>query len=485
MMELVEGERLERMRQGGGPDRREVRSPGRSRKRSPPPTKKSIVHRDLKPANVERPRANQGAGLRAGESEAHRNREGLRRFPLSTAGELADTDALTHPLFGMILGTAGYMSPEQAGPRSSSGRMSSRSAPCSTRCSPGGARSMARMCPRSWPASSIKDPDWTALPKDTPRALMTLLARCLTKDRKRRLADISDARLDLEDSASRAGGGEPQSVTTPRRSHLWLMFIAGALISAASLLLTWRPWSVAPPSVPVRWTVDLGADIPEVTRGLGMAAVMSPDGTRLAFVGRPVGPPDNSNIVRLYTRELSQLEASPLAGTDGATSPFFSPDGEWLGFFAESRLKKVSLRGGNPLTLATIVTPRGGAWAEDGSIIFAPNRAGTLMRVSSAGGTVEPVTQLTGDEVTHRWPQVLPGDSAVIYTAHNSPSGFEGAKIVAQPLRGGPPKTLRDDAWYRSPRSERSPRLRDRIDVARCGLRRRTARSTRRRGGRF
>ena len=148
-------------------------------------------------------------------------------------------------------------------------------------------------------------------------------------------------------------------------------------------------------------------------------------------------------------RDLNQLNATPLAGTEGAESPFLSPDGEWVGFVANGKLKKVSTRGGSPITVADVVTARGGAWAEDGSIVFVPDRANVgLMKVSSSGGPVEPLTRLSDDEVTHRWPQILPGDSAVVFTAHNDASGFEGAKLVVQSLRGGPPKTLRTNARY-------------------------------------
>jgi serine/threonine-protein kinase len=135
------------------------------------------------------------------------------------------------------------------------------------------------------------------------------------------------------------------------------MFLAGVLFAATSVLMTWKPWVVAPPRSPMRLHVDMGAEIPESIRGLSMAAVLSRDGTRLAFIGRP---DEQANVARLYFRDFAQLDAKPLPGMENALGPFFAPDGEWIGFFADNRLKKVSVRGGSPITLATIVTPRGG-----------------------------------------------------------------------------------------------------------------------------
>ncbi|MGH9387547.1 MAG: protein kinase domain-containing protein [Vicinamibacterales bacterium] len=363
-----------------------------------------------------------------------------------SATGVTNSPTLTAPTqFGMILGTAAYMAPEQAKGRAVNKRADIWAFGCVLDEMLTGRRAFDGEDVSEVLASVInKDPDWTALPTDTPRALKTMLVRCLVKDRKRRLADIADARLELDESTSREVAVETRPPAAPRL-HLFLMFLAGVLFAATSVLMTWKPWVVAPPRSPMRLHVDMGAEIPESIRGLSMAAVLSRDGTKLAFVGRP---DEQAKVARLYFRDLAQLDATPLSGTESAESPFFSPDGEWIGFFADSKLKKVSVRGGSPITLATIVTQRGGAWAEDGSIIFSPDRTGPLMRVSANGGRAEPLTQLVDGDVTHRWPQILAGDSALIYTAHKSASGFEGARIVAQPLRGGPAKTLRGNAMY-------------------------------------
>ena len=141
--------------------------------------------------------------------------------------------------------------------------------------------------------------------------------------------------------------------------------------------------------------------------------------------------------------------ATPLAGTANARDPFFSPDGQWIGFFADGKLKKIAVTGGAAVTLADAGDDRGGTWAEDGSIVFQPAGSGSgLLRVSSAGGAPTPLTKLGTGEVTHRWPQVLPGDRAVLYTAHSSVTGFEDAHLVVQPLPDGAPKIVQRGGYY-------------------------------------
>jgi serine/threonine-protein kinase len=183
--------------------------------------------------------------------------------------------------------------------------------------------------------------------------------------------------------------------------------------------------------------VEFGADV-----GLGAniagnsALALSPDGSVLAFVGI------KNNISQIYLRRLAQLQALPLAGTSGASSPFFSPDGQWLGFFADGKLKKISVTGGAPVTLADAPTPRGGSWGDDGTIVFHPNPLGGLLHVSSAGGKAEPLTKLGEGEQTHRWPQVLPGAKAVLYMSSPAGGNSETSNIMIQPLPSGTPRVL-------------------------------------------
>ena len=139
----------------------------------------------------------------------------------------------------------------------------------------------------------------------------------------------------------------------------------------------------------------------------------------------------------MHVRRLDQLAATPLNGTEGASSPFFSPDGKWVAFFADLKLKKVPVTGGAVVSLADAPSPRGGSWGEDGTIVFAASYRASLMRVSAAGGPAQPLTTLAEGEITHRFPQMLPDGAAVLYTASTEVNIGDGATLVVQPLPSG------------------------------------------------
>ena len=172
-------------------------------------------------------------------------------------------------------------------------------------------------------------------------------------------------------------------------------------------------------------------------------------------------------------RRLDQLQATPLPGTEGARNPFFSPDGQWIAFFADGKLKKVAVTGGAAVTLCDAPDDRGGTWAEDGTIVFAPQGRGGLSRVSADGGAPEVVTTLdpADEEITHRWPQALPGGQAVLYTAHSQVGDFEGASLVVQPLPSGTRKVVAARRIPRPLSRERPPGLHPRRDALRGALR--------------
>ncbi len=297
------------------------------------------------------------------------------------------------------------------------------------------------------------EPDLGALPLDLPVAVRTLTRRCLQKDRLRRIADISTARFLLDEDAVVADTTGPSAPGSGLRSRRLLVWSAAAVIAAASLGLMVALNVPAPPGRPaaLHLTADIGVDGSLLTANQDAAMLLSPDGTRILFVVRKEPGPGS----QLYIRRLDQLGATPLPNTDGARRPFFSPDGEWIGFFADGKLKKLLVSSGAVVALCDAVNDRGGSWGDDGGIIFsdstapagAPSR-GTLFRVSSSGGTPEPVTALSGNEVTHRWPQILPDSAAVLYTSHSRTTGFEDATIVVQPLPGGAPKVLVRRAFH-------------------------------------
>jgi serine/threonine-protein kinase len=158
---------------------------------------------------------------------------------------------------------------------------------------------------------------------------------------------------------------------------------------------------------------------------------LSPDGTRLAYVAI------QSGTQQLYLRAMDSLEARPIPGTEGATNPFFSPDGQWLGFFAGGKVKKISVSGGAAVTLGDAVIPRGANWGSHGTIAFAPTTIAGLQQVLDAGGTPQPLTRLEKGDVSHRWPEFLPGDKAVLFSAGPTAINFTNARIAVQSVGTG------------------------------------------------
>jgi serine/threonine-protein kinase len=213
--------------------------------------------------------------------------------------------------------------------------------------------------------------------------------------------------------------------------------------------LLWAPWrKTLPAPALLRVRADLGADasLASLNVRFGNAAVLSPDGAVVAFVAQNSG----GASPELYVRRLNELQASPLPGTDDALAPFFSPDGRWIGFFAGNKLKKIPVTGGAVVTLADALSPRGGSWGEDETIVFSPNnQPGTrLLRVSSAGGNAEPLTSLADGELLQLWPQILPGGKAVLYTSSNNPGGYDDANLVVQPWPGGARKIINRGGYH-------------------------------------
>jgi serine/threonine-protein kinase len=195
--------------------------------------------------------------------------------------------------------------------------------------------------------------------------------------------------------------------------------------------------------------MELGADVSlDVTGQEGSAAILSPDGSLLAFVARE----KESNRPRLYLQRLDRLTATPLPGTEGAHGPFFSPDAQWIAFFADGQLKRVAVGGGATVVLASAPTDRGGSWSDDGTILFTPNMMSGvgLSHVSASQGRAEVLTRPdpAAGEATHRWPQTLPGGKAVLFTAAPAVGGYEDASIMVKQLPEGPRKVVVRGGYY-------------------------------------
>jgi Tol biopolymer transport system component len=282
-----------------------------------------------------------------------------------------------------------------------------------------------------------------------PAHVRTLIKGCLEKDRKVRLADIAVVRY-LLDHGTVTPAAQPAAVAArPRSSARTALAAVTVVVTLASLaaLAWWRPWAQQPvAAVPVRLTADIGATA-SLVDVYGASSILSPDGTTLAFTATGQA---NQVAVSLYVRRLDQLQATQLAGTEGALNPFFSPDGKSIGFFAGGKLKKIAVAGGPVVTLCDAPIGRGGSWGDDGWIAFAPTSApgSPLQRVSSDGGTPEKLLTIAEGEATQRWPQVLPGGKAVIFTSPKVVGDFTTSSIVVQTLPDGPRKVLTSPGYY-------------------------------------
>jgi serine/threonine-protein kinase len=271
-----------------------------------------------------------------------------------------------------------------------------------------------------------------------PAALESVLGTCLEKDPEDRWQSARDVKRALE--MVRVA---PTLQTAPSQSRLG--WVAGALalvlIAAAALWVAWRP--TRPVEHPLmRFSADLGTEAVESPR---ITAAISPDGTRLAFAAR--GPAGKQ---QLATRLLDQAQPLLLPGTENAFDPFFSPDGQWIGFFADGKMKKISVQGGAAVTLCDATGTRGTSWGEDGWIIAALEpTGGGLSRVPEAGGTPQAITKPADKgEVVHRWPQILPSGQAVLFTGHTVASGFDNASIEVLSLKTGQWKVVQRGGYF-------------------------------------
>ncbi len=440
VMELVEGPTLaERLQAGAMPLEEALAIARQVTEAIEYAHERGIVHRDLKPSNVKL--TGEGAvkvldfGLaKALEDAPPREQDGQDESQSPTLSARA-TRA------GVILGTAAYMSPEQAKGKAADRRSDVWAFGVVLYEMLSGRQAFSGETASEILAAVLKtEPEWSVLPASVPARVGRMLRRCLEKDLRRRVQAIGEARIVIEDALAGAPD-ETVAVAAPlwRRALPWSL---AAALPVTFLLGLWAAWPPAPqPEKLQRLSVELGADASLVTE-LGAAAVLSPDGSVLAFVARKAA--GEASQSQLYVRRLDQLEAAPLAGTEGVRNPFFSPDGEWIAFFAGGKLKKVAIAGGAAATLCDAPEDRGGTWSEDGSILFTPALQTGLWRVPSAGGQAEALTtpDPAAGENTHRWPQILPGGEAVLFTAYRTGTNFEDANLMAQRLPSGPRKIV-------------------------------------------
>ena len=379
-----------------------------------------VVHRDLKPANIKIRSDGTVKVLDFGIAKILDPAEQPRAVDPTTA-------SLTEQ--GVLIGTTSYMSPEQA-----------RGAEVTRRSDVWafgtvlfemltGKRAFTGPTTSDVLAAILqRTPDLSALPPATPSAIARLVRRCLERDPKARLHDIGDARLEIEDAerslrgeqpvqaqaaAPRNGPGRPSR----RRTLGWAVMLSVATLALATYIFS-------PAREGARQEVRLQLSPPTGMRFVSVPAV-SPDGSRIVFAAVA----NAGGAARLWLRPLAATGPTELPGTEGASYPFWSADSRFIGFFADGKLRRVAIAGGNPVIVCDAPAGRGGLWLDDDTIVFASMANSPLVRVNAAGGSPMPFTALADDEAGHRFPQRLPGRQLLYFSVNRAPEK-SGARLI-------------------------------------------------------
>jgi Tol biopolymer transport system component len=391
VLELVEGPTLdERLRQGALPIPESLRVSRQLVAALDAAHQSGIIHRDLKPSNI---KLRTDGTVKVLDFGLARAVDPAGSVPSLPNGSTLTSAGLT--IDGTILGTTPYMSPEQARGLAVDRRTDIWAFGCVLYEMLAGRRAFAGKDVSETIAFILtRDPDWTALPAGTPSSIRRLLRRCLAKDHGGRLADIADARLELDDE-----GDEPHLATTAAPAKRERMAWTAALAVMTLIALAAAFW----PEPPVPAAAQIRTDIVTPPSTDPTALAISPDGQKVVFVGTMEGRS------RLWLRRLDSAEpAQPLPGTEDARLPFWSPDSRSIGFAADGRLKRIDLDGGAVRGLASAPVFLGGSWNEAGEILFAPFANEPVMVIGPDGGEPRPATNAQPGE-SHYAPQFLPG----------------------------------------------------------------------------
>ena len=439
-MELVEGEDLaERLARGAIPVSEVLQIALQVAEALEAAHANGVIHRDLKPANIRLTPDGKVKVLDFGLAKSMAATSAAGASP-------AATDLSTGTVEGKILGTAAYMSPEQARGQAVDKRSDIWSFgvvlwEMLTRQRPFGGAVQTDVL-----ASILRaEPDWQSLPADTPLLIQRVLRRCLQKDARQRLHDIGDARLDIEEALAEPDAVDEAAAPRTTRSAWWMLPAA----VAAGMVAAWITWKFlmvpdGPPATASRLTVNMPPGVSMHAGILRPGVAISPDGRWLVFVATEGG------TRKLFKRSLDRFGVTRIPGTENAAFAFFSPDGRWVGFWdnADDKLEKVALDGGAPVTLCDTTNAWGATWGTNGMIVYNPGTLNGLWQVAETGGEPEqilaPIPE-TG-QASFLMPEWLPDGTGVLFTAWKGGFTAASAQIVILDIASGETKILLENA---------------------------------------
>ncbi len=391
---------------------------------------RGVIHRDLKPANIKAKADGTVKVLDFGLAKA------LTEDPATVDMSNSPTLSMGATMQGVILGTAAYMSPEQAKAKPADRRADIWAFGVVLYEMLTGRQLYTGETAAETLASVIKEmPDLNQLPASTPPAIRNLITRCLDKDPRQRLQHIGEARIAIERALASpepdAGSALSSAPAHRGRERIVLAALAGLfLLTTLALIATIYLRRAPEDARSVRFSMEMPdtwalTQRLSVTGGAPEPLAVSPDGRSIAFLATKA-----DGNTQLWVRALDALEARLLAGTEGATAPSWSPDSRFLAFFADGKLKKIDIVGGPPIALCDAPDNRGGTWGRDGTILFSPSNNSPLVKVSSSGGVPSPATVLSAGDIAHLRPSFLPDGRHFLYGSRPRGSGESGPIFV-------------------------------------------------------
>jgi Tol biopolymer transport system component len=405
---------------------------------------KGIIHRDLKPANIKVTPEGKAKVLDFGLAKAMAG-----EIPTQDLSE-SPTVTREHTETGVLLGTAPYMSPEQARGKTVDKRTDIWAFGCCLYEALSGKATFLGDTVSDTIAGILKqEPDWQALPHETPAILRSVLRQCLKKDPNHRLQHIGDARVEIEEAL---GAPLPAGAPIVSRPALWRSAIPWCLTAILAAVALWALLRTTPlqPTALKRAAITLPPGQAWINAS---ALALSPDGKQVVYAAQ------TGEQSQLFLRALDDFEAQPIPGTEGGQCPFFSLDGQWVGFLAGPKIKKVMIGGGAPVTLYDMERGRtwGASWGPDDRIYFSRwpqrNSGGNIWRIPAHGGEPEPLTERRVDEgeFSHDLPEVLPNGNGVLFTLSDEAlfetGSYGSAKIAVLSLETGERRILIEDAF--------------------------------------